>query len=335
MATRKFTDFELRTPQTLTPNDYIVGYKNDASGELRTSVRNLTAVFGSVFAGATGAVGGPGATGSSGFSFNYTPITTNTNLQTNTGYIVNTTLTGVLTGTLPSTPSVGHFVNFLITASTPAPFVIARNNSNINNIAENLICDVTGNFTLVYTNETVGWKFVPFSGITTPAVKIFKATWEGPYTGPQDNLQGPSPRIPFNNTAINTDTNTFGGLQTPGSQTQTSVLIRESGYYRIDTNIHIMDLQEGRELLTQIWQFRDGVGDTLLQTVADTAIGTTSPAVAFIPGSTVVHLPNANTHIYIVLNHNVPFPGPFPSTIDNFNSTGTKGPTEIIITKLG
>lgn len=44
MATKRFTDFDVRTVQTLSPEDYVVGYKSDASAELRTQVRNITYV---------------------------------------------------------------------------------------------------------------------------------------------------------------------------------------------------------------------------------------------------------------------------------------------------
>ena len=339
MATKNFTQFDLRTANNLNPNDFVVGYKSDGSSELRTTVRNLTSAFvNNVLIGATGPAGVSGATGASGFSFNYTPINTNTNLQTNTGYIVNTTTAGILSGTLPSNPSVGHFVNFLITANNINPFVINRNTKNINSAAENLVCDVAGNFTLVYTSESIGWKFVPFSGTTTPIAKIFKANWIGPYAGPQDNLLGPSPRVPFNNTVFNSDINVFGGLQNPGSKTLTSILIIEPGYYRVDVNLHLMDLIEGREILVQIWKNRDNV-DEIIQTVSDTVIGTVGSSagssIGFIPGGTVIYISQPNTYIYIIANNNVPFPGPFPSRIDNFDSTGINGPSEIIITKLG
>lgn len=41
MATKKFTDFSLRNSQTLSPNDFIVGYTSEATGEIRTTVRSV------------------------------------------------------------------------------------------------------------------------------------------------------------------------------------------------------------------------------------------------------------------------------------------------------
>lgn len=41
MATKKFTDFSLRTNQTLSPNDFVVGYTSNATGEIRTTVRTI------------------------------------------------------------------------------------------------------------------------------------------------------------------------------------------------------------------------------------------------------------------------------------------------------
>lgn len=42
MATKKFTDFDVRTIDDLSPNDYIVGYKSDGSAELRTQIKNVS-----------------------------------------------------------------------------------------------------------------------------------------------------------------------------------------------------------------------------------------------------------------------------------------------------
>ena len=345
MATKNFTEFDLRTAQTLNPNDFVVGYKSDGSTELRTTVRSLTGVLGLSTTGATGPTGASGPTGSAGatgYDFNYTPLTTNTNLQTNTGYIVNTTVNGALTGTLPLSPSVGHFVNFTVTTNGIPPFVINRNNSNINGAAENLVCDVNGNFTLIYTNSTTGWRFVPFSGITTTTLKTYKAVLSAGGNN-QTGIPGVSglqniadgERMPFNFEIFNSDTQTFGGLQNPSSKSSVSVHIKQPGYYKIDTNLHLMDLQEGREIYTQIWQFREDVGNQHLTTITDTVIGTNTTTVGFIPGSTVLYLPNPNTYIYIVLSHNIPNPGPYVSLVDSRTGSVGKGLSEIIITKIG
>jgi hypothetical protein len=338
MATKKFTDFELRTPQTLNPNDFIVGYKSDASTEVRTTVRSLTAVLGSSAVGATGPTGIQGATGftgATGYDFNYSALTTNTNLQTNKGYIVNTTVNGLLTGTLPLSPSVGHFVNFTITSNSSSPFTIARNGSFIDSLAENLVCDINANFTLVYTNPTIGWKFIPFSGLTTPVASVYKAILTAsPAVSGLQNIAS-NQRVPFNQEVFNSNSSIFGGLQNPGNKNTISILVKEPGYYKIDAALHLMDLQEGREIYIQLWQYTDAGGDVLLQTLSDTVIGTAAVTVGIINGSTTIYIPTSNTYLYLVLNHNVPFPGPFTTIIDNFNDTGTKGPSEIILTKIG
>lgn len=44
MAAKNFTNFEERTLTSLNSNDYIVGYKSDASTEIRTTVQNITYV---------------------------------------------------------------------------------------------------------------------------------------------------------------------------------------------------------------------------------------------------------------------------------------------------
>lgn len=389
MATKKFTDFELRTTETLNPNDFVVGYKSDASAELRTTVRSLTAALGNVLigstgptglrgatgvqgatgiqgstgvqgatggrgatgsagptgdqgatgiigpAGATGPIGATGAIGASGYDFNYVPVTTNIALATNTGYIVNTS-TGALTGTLPASPSSGHFVNFTINKNGINNYVINRNLQNINGAAEDLICDVTSNFSLIYVDASTGWRIVPFAGIggTQTGSKIYKAfVSTTPAPSGQQNIPSNS-RVPFNLEVINTDTSVFGGLQNPGSLTTNSILIKEPGYYNIDVNLHLADLQQGRDVYIQVWQYTVTGGDQFLQTISDTTVPTSFVTDAFVHGNTVLNLSSANTFLFLVLNHNIPFPGPYTSVYDNFNNTGTKGPSEILITKL-
>jgi hypothetical protein len=372
MATKNFTQFDLRTPQNLSLNDYIVGYKSDGSAELRTTVGSLTATIGNISVGATGisgptgatgpvgptgltgpigatgtgATGASGAPGATGYDFNYTPVTSNINLQTNTGYIVNTTINGAITGTLPATPSPGHFVNFTITTNGSPAFTVARNTQNINSLPENLICDVTSNFTLIYTDATVGWKFVPFSGITTPSLKTFKAVLSSlnptqyPGISSLQNIQN-GQRLPYNLEIFNTDSTTFGGIQNPGNINTNSILIKTPGYYNISSNAHLYNVQGGLHLVVQLWKYTvSGGDDELVQAIADT-IGTyaSEPGIdQFIYGNTTVYISQPNTYLYIVLNHNIPAPGPYTSVSDSrigSIDTGTKGPSEIVITKLG
>lgn len=361
MATKKFTEFDLRTAQTLSLNDFVVGYKSDGSAELRTTVRNLTGALGSTLVGATGArgatgiagptgdqgatglVGSQGATGpqgatgvvgATGYDFNYVPVTTNITLATNTGYIINTT-TGTLTGTLPASPSSGHFVNFTINKSGINNYVISRNSQNINGAAEDLICDVTSNFSLIYVDASTGWRIVPFAGIGgSSGTKIYKAfVTASPAPSGLQRIAS-NERVPFNLEVINTDASVFGGIQNPGNKLLNSIWIKEPGYYNIDANLHLTDLQEGREAFIQVWQYTVATGDVFLQTISDTTVATSFVSDAFVHGNTIVNLSAANTFLFLVLNHNIPFPGPLTSITDNFNGTGTKGPSEILITKL-
>lgn len=368
MATKNFTQFNLLTAGTLSPNDYIVGYKSDGSAELRTAVRNLTAVIGNIVIGPTGATGpaggigstgpagltgatGTGATGpagqpgATGYDFNYTPITSNINLQTNTGYIVNTPIVGTTIGTLPSTPSVGHFVNFTVVANNVFTFTINRNAENINGSAENLVCDVPANFSLVYTDNSTGWKFIPFAGITTPSLKTYKAILSADnfnqtgipgVSGLQNIANGE--RVPFNLEEFNTDTTTFGGLQNPGSKALASIHLKAPGYYKIDSNLHLRDLEVGRHVFVQLWRYTASNGDELIKAISDTTITSLTSVDEFIPGNTTIHIPQPDTYVYLKLSHNIPPPGPYPSLTDTrFSSdidTGTKGYSEIVITKL-
>jgi hypothetical protein len=49
---------------------------------------------------------------------------------------------------------------------------IARNGSNIESLADDLICEVAdAAFTLVYVGSTVGWKVVPYQGTAIPSVR--------------------------------------------------------------------------------------------------------------------------------------------------------------------
>lgn len=345
MATKNFTQFDLRTSENLTPDDFVVGYKADGSAELRTTVRNLTAALGNTLIGPIGSTGATGPAGATGYDFNYTPLTTNLNLETNTGYIVNTTINGVLTGTLPAIPSVGHFVNFTITTNGNPPFVIARNNENINSLAEDLTCDVTSNFTLVYTDATTGWKFIPFAGITTPSLKTYKAILSAdgnnqtgiPGVSGLQNIRNDE-RIPYNLEVFNTDPATFGSIQNPGSVSSVSFLIKTPGYYNISSNLHILDLQEGRHVYVQLWEYTASGGDRLLQAISDYVAATIVLNDHFIYGETTIYVPQPDTFLYLKLSHNVPEPGPYPSLSDTRLANldiGTKGPSEITITKLG
>ena len=140
-----------------------------------TGIQGATGPQGATGVGATGATGIQGPTGASGFDFNYNLVTSNITLETNNGYIFNTT-TGGITVTLPAAPTVGEFVNITLEYGGGNSLIIARNGRNINSIDDNLECNVSGNFSLIYVSVSVGWKFVPYAGLTAPALGATGAT---------------------------------------------------------------------------------------------------------------------------------------------------------------
>ena len=95
-------------------------------------------------------------------------ISGNTNAVSNNGYLINASA-GNITLTLPATPSVGNVVavcDVYNKASTNV-ITIARNGSNIEGNASDLILDLDGSgFELVYVDATRGWEIV--SEIGTP-----------------------------------------------------------------------------------------------------------------------------------------------------------------------
>jgi hypothetical protein len=241
-----------------------------------------------------------------------------------------------MTLTLPASPTPGEYINFQFTRGSNNNLTIARNGVNINGVAEDLVCDVSANFSLIYgTEASVGWRFVPNSGLTTPVIKIYKATWLGPYaqSGTADNL-GNNSRVPYNTNSINTDTATFGGLQSPGSKTLTSIHIKTTGYYKIESNLHLFDQAEDRNLYVQLWTF-DSVNNDLLRTAISDyrGPGTASDNDLIIKGDYIINITQPNTYIYIVVNHNFPGDGPYPSDNDS-TSGGSTAPPELTITKL-
>jgi hypothetical protein len=74
---------------------------------------------------------------------------------------------GVWTLTLTATPSNGDIVHFFDYANTfnTNNLTIARNGSNIEGLAEDMICDVGGSaFSMIYAGATNGWQMVPYYG---------------------------------------------------------------------------------------------------------------------------------------------------------------------------
>jgi hypothetical protein len=70
------------------------------------------------------------------------------------------TSAGAFTITLPASPAVGDTIILTdITKSWPSRnLTVARNGKDINNVAENLICDVSGEVVLRYEGATHGWR---------------------------------------------------------------------------------------------------------------------------------------------------------------------------------
>ena len=84
------------------------------------------------------------------------------------------TTSAAWTLTLPATPSNGDTITVLDYAGTfdTNNLTIARNGSNIESLAENMICEVEdAAFTLVFVGSTVGWKVVPYQGTAIPSVR--------------------------------------------------------------------------------------------------------------------------------------------------------------------
>jgi hypothetical protein len=85
--------------------------------------------------------------------------TGNFNVAAGEGYFVNTT-GGVITATLPASPSLGDFASFIDYAGTfdTNNFTIARNGKNIQGTAADLtVATERAGFTLIFVDDTQGW----------------------------------------------------------------------------------------------------------------------------------------------------------------------------------
>lgn len=97
--------------------------------------------------------------GGGGVSFNWTAKTTTYTAVTGDHLLADTS-GGAFTITLPATPTAGDYIEFNDAKETWATnnLTIARNGSNIDSLAEDLVCNVSAKIGLTYINATIGWK---------------------------------------------------------------------------------------------------------------------------------------------------------------------------------
>jgi hypothetical protein len=97
--------------------------------------------------------------GGGGVSFNWTAKTTTYTAVTGDHLLADTS-GGAFTITLPATPTAGDYIEFNDAKETWATnnLTIARNGSNIDSLAENLVCNISAKIGLTYINATIGWK---------------------------------------------------------------------------------------------------------------------------------------------------------------------------------
>jgi hypothetical protein len=284
--------------------------------------------------GVQGIIGLQGVQGIIGTTFDYTEVSTNITLESNNGYIFDTTAAS-LTATLPVSPNTGDYINITLTRGGSNDLTIARNGKNIDGEALDVVCDVSGTFSLIYVGSNNNWKFVPFSGLTTPVVKVFKATWEPPYSeiAPTDNITTGS-RIKYNTVKINTDSTVFE-LISGGSFTNTSINIKIPGIYQITSALHIFDVLDGSDYYVQLLK-QEGTPqatEELIRAITDIRGGETSTD-QMLYGTTLIQTTAANTYVYTKLIHNVGGGAlPFPSERSDIAGVGGS-PTEITITKI-
>ena len=93
-------------------------------------------------------------------TFTYSTVSTSFSAVIFGGYFVNTA-GGVLTATLPSSPSVGDSIRFLDVAKTfdTNAFTVARNGKLLQGDAEDLVVSTeSAAFELIFSGDTYGWR---------------------------------------------------------------------------------------------------------------------------------------------------------------------------------
>jgi hypothetical protein len=293
-----------------------------------TGATGLTGSTGAT--GLTGSTGATGLTGSTGSNFNYTSAGTQT-LTSNAGYIFNTT-SGAITATLPLSPSVGDFINITFERGNNNNLTIARNGSNINSLAEDLNCDISAVFSLIYVDATIGWKFVPYSGLTEPAAKVFNVAWTSNFSG----VSIPSgARIPYNDVRINTDS-TFYEYYTGNFATGSCLRIKQSGIYELESNANILYTNNNGLYLFNLFSGNNTLTGDATGNIARLLIENIGPDVLtnrtwLHYGKTTMTVP-AETYFYVRMDWQSGLASSYiapPESTDEFNT-----PTEFTVTRL-
>ena len=295
--------------------------------------------------GLQGSKGDTGFTGHTGSNFNYIKLggafmaTIDHSLQSNKGYIFDMYL-GAMNAILPANPSIGDFINISIINRTNFNLTIVYDNvNNINGSAAELVCNVEGVFSLIFVGGSIGWKFVPYSGLTMPAAKMLHARWESNFS----NLVS-GERIPFNNIMPYVDTEVFSpGISSVNDKQATYLYINKGGHFNITTNVHLYDIVNGLELMIRLW-IDSGSGAQLVKALIDKRVGQTSLASSYademFSSSTIFYAPD-NTKFWIDIIHNGstfnPQINPYPSLRSDFNTnnSGVQNTfSEVIITRV-
>jgi hypothetical protein len=110
--------------------------------------------------GATGPIGVTGATGPAGSGSANWSTKTSAYTAVTGDRLLGDTSGGAFTITLPATPAAGNYIEFNDPKKTwpTNNLTIARNGSNIDSLAEDLVCNISAGVGLTYINATIGWE---------------------------------------------------------------------------------------------------------------------------------------------------------------------------------